>query len=66
MYVVHNATKFDAVYETASAVRSVKTLVADLPIEWVGDTVQVYLAFISEDGKEVANSVHVGSLEVTA
>lgn len=66
MFVVYNGVKSDAVYETAGAIRSVKSQVADLPVEWVGDTVHVYLAFITEDGKNVANSIYVGNIEVTA
>lgn len=66
MYVVYNPTKVDAVYETSGADRSIKTQVADLPAEWIGDTVQVYLAFISTDGKDVANSAYLGSVEVVA
>jgi hypothetical protein len=64
MYVVYNPTKADAVFETSGAERSVKTQVADLPAEWVGDTVHVYLAFIAEDGKDVANSAYLGSVQV--
>ena len=66
MYVVYNPTKVDAVYETSGADRSIKTQVADLPAEWIGDTVQVYLAFITADGKDVANSAYLGSVEVVA
>jgi len=35
-----------------------------LPYNWSGETVDVYLGFISEDGKEVANSVWLGSVVV--
>ena len=66
MYVVYNPTKSDAVFETSGAARSVKSQVADLPIEWIGDTVQIYLAFIAEDGKDVANSAYLGSVAVVA
>lgn len=64
MYVVLNPAKNEAVYETAGAVRSAKTQIADLPAEWLGDTVHIYLAFISEDGKDVANSTYLGSVEI--
>lgn len=66
MYVVYNPTKVDAVFETAGADRSVKTQVADLPAEWIGDTVHIYLAFITADGKDLANSAYLGSVEVVA
>ncbi|MHB9055777.1 MAG: DUF6266 family protein [Paludibacteraceae bacterium] len=66
MYVVYNPAKVDAVFEIAGADRSLKSQVADLPIEWIGDTVHVYLAFITIDGKDIANSTYLGSVEVVA
>ena len=66
MYVVYNVAKKDAVYETSGAERSMTVQIADLPAEWIGDTVQVYLAFITADGKDVANSAYLGSVEVVA
>lgn len=64
MYVILNPAQSDAVYETSGAARSIKKQVADLPAEWVGDTVQIYLSFITEDGKDVANSIYLGNVEV--
>lgn len=64
MYVILNPAQSDAVYETSGAARSIKKQVVDLPAEWVGDTVQIYLSFITEDGKDVANSVYLGNVEV--
>lgn len=66
MYVVYNPAKVDAVYETAGALRSAMSQIVSLPAEWVGDIVQIYVAFISDDSSNVANSVYVGSVEVTA
>jgi hypothetical protein len=39
-----------------------QTIIA--PPDWAGDSVAVYLAFISEDNREVANSVHLGSITI--
>ena len=36
-----------------------------MPYNWSGETVDVYLGFISEDGKEVANSAWLGSVVVS-
>jgi hypothetical protein len=35
-----------------------------LPADWLGDNVEVYLGFISEDAKAVSNSVYLGSVIV--
>jgi len=31
----------------------------------VGETVETYIGFISEDGKDIANSVYLGSITIT-
>jgi len=66
LVVVYNETKSDAVYEMAGVTRPTALQTLPLPADWVGDSVQVYLGFISEDGKNVANSVFVGAVEVLA
>jgi hypothetical protein len=35
-----------------------------VPADWVGEDVETFLGFISEDGKEVANSVYLGTITV--
>jgi hypothetical protein len=35
-----------------------------LPADWLGDEVQAYLGFISDDGKKVANSVYLGNVVI--
>lgn len=66
MYVIYNGAKSDTVFETVGAARSDKNQVVDLPIEWVGDIVHSYLAFITSDGKNVSNSSYLGSVVVLA
>jgi hypothetical protein len=66
LVVVYNAIKGEAIYETAGSTRSAALQTISLPIEWIGDSVHVYLGFITEDGKNVANSVYVGAVEVLA
>ena len=34
-----------------------------IPATWKGDTVECYVGFVSEDGKEVSNSIYAGSVE---
>jgi hypothetical protein len=51
-------------YDIAGADRMTATQTIIAPPDWAGDSVDVYLAFISEDNREIANSVHVGSITV--
>jgi hypothetical protein len=64
LIAIVNSTKGEAVTDTAGAERTEGTQTVTLPADWFGDTVEVYLGFISEDGNEVANSVYLGSIEV--
>jgi len=62
--VAINPAKGEAAYITEGAPRSAKT--EDLMVSpyWAGDDVEVYLAFISEDGKDVASSSYLGTVTV--
>jgi hypothetical protein len=65
LIAIVNSVKGEAVTNTEGADRTTGTQSVSLPAEWSGDTVQVYLGFISEDGREVANSVYLGSIIVS-
>ncbi|MDR2920618.1 MAG: DUF6266 family protein [Tannerella sp.] len=60
--IVINPDKVEAVYKTAGAPRGSGMETLDIPTGWTGDQVEVYLGFISDNGKEVSNSVYAGSL----
>ena len=64
MVVAINPTKGEAAYITDGAPRSAGQ--EDLTVSpfWAGDEVEVYLAFISENGKDVATSAYCGSVTV--
>ena len=64
LLVVYNATKGYAVYDTAGATRATQSQNLVVPSDFSGDTVQAFIGFISDDGKEIANSVHIGSVTV--
>lgn len=64
MPLVLNKDKDEAVFNTASVNRSVGSVDVNLPADWVGDQVEVYLAFVSADGKSVSNSVYLGEKTV--
>ena len=61
--VVNTAKREAATYpEGAERVDETQTVV--IPADWSGDSVDVYLGFISEDGREVANSVYLGNITI--
>lgn len=60
MPLVFNYLRGEAVFSTAAAVRTEGIAEINLPTEWNGDTVQIYLGFISQDGKAIANSIYLG------
>jgi len=64
LVAIANPTKGEAVTITAGEERMTGYQNTVIPADWSGDEVQVYLGFISEDGKEVANSVYLGAINV--
>ena len=64
LVAILNPTKGEAITNDAGAERTTGTQTVVLPAEWSGDNVETYLGFISEDGKEVANSIYLGTVTV--
>ena len=64
LIAVVNPVKGEVITDSAGADRMAGTQSIAMPARWTGDTVETYLGFISEDGKEVANSVYLGSITV--
>jgi hypothetical protein len=64
LIAVINPTKYEAVYDTAGAERTDTTQDIVVPADWVGEDVETYMGFMSEDGKEIANSVYLGTITV--
>lgn len=60
MPLVYNANKRVAIYDMVSSCRGDEGVSLSYPSDWVGDTVHVYLAFVSENGSSVSDSVYVG------
>jgi hypothetical protein len=65
LIAVINPAKSEAVYDTAGAERMAVTQDIIVPADWVGEDVETYIGFISEDSKEVANSVYLGTITVS-
>tara|TARA_R110002049_G_scaffold4377_15_gene30599 strand:- start:8002 stop:8646 length:645 start_codon:yes stop_codon:yes gene_type:complete len=61
MLLVYNPIKKESITILDGANRSVGSDVVSIPESYAGDTLQLYMAFISADGKRVSNSVYLGS-----
>lgn len=60
MPLAFNINKGEAVFSTASASRADQLAELTFPADWMGDTVEIYLGFVSADGTSVATSLYLG------
>ena len=51
--------------QVTGATRTTHTQSLTVPNDWEGDKVEVYLGMVSEDGKEVADSIYLGEVTLT-
>jgi len=61
MVLAYNPSKKESIYILGGAQRSATTQILSLPTSYTGDNVELFMAFITEDGKFVSNSVYLGS-----
>ena len=61
MVLVYNPDKKESVSVLDGANRTVGSQTVVIPNTYAGDTVQLFMAFVSADGKTVSNSVYLGS-----
>ena len=64
LIAVMNTDNGEAITLTAGAERATGTQTLALPANWSGDCAATYLAFISDDGKEVSDSVYLGQINI--
>lgn len=64
MILAYNSSKGEAIFVTDGAARSAGSQSLTVPDDFSGDSVECFIAFISEDGLSVANSKYVGSITV--
>lgn len=62
----YNPIKQEAMYDLHAASRGDGSGELQLPTAWDGDEVEAFVMFISEDGKQVSDSVYTGRLEAPA
>ena len=60
MPLAYNADKHEVVYDMVSACRGDEGVSLNYPSNWSGDTVHVYLGFVSENGSLVSDSGYLG------
>lgn len=58
--LAYNESKKSAVYDMVSSCRGDEGASLSYPSDWVGDTVHIYLGFISENGSLVSDSIYLG------
>jgi len=61
MVLVYNPDKKESMYILNGAERTVGTQVITIPNTYAGDTVELFMAFVTADGSSVSNSVYLGS-----
>ena len=61
MVLVYNPSKKESVSILDGVDRTVGSQVITIPNTYAGDTVELFMAFVSADGKQVSNSVYLGS-----
>ena len=61
MVLAYNPSKKESIYILDGAQRSVTTQILSLPTSYTGDTIELFMAFVSENGKVVSNSIYLGS-----
>lgn len=61
MVLVYNPSKKESVSILDGADRTAGSQVISVPITYAGDTLELFMAFVSADGKQVSNSVYLGS-----
>jgi len=61
MVLVYNPSKKESVSILDGADRTVGSQVITIPNTYAGDTVELFMAFVSADGTQVSNSVYLGS-----
>lgn len=66
MILIYHPSKSEVVYETSGSDRGVGSHQISVPKEWKDETVEVFISFISEDGRDLSNSLYVGTIGVNS
>ena len=66
MVAAYNPIKEEAAYDLSLGTRADGSGLLDLPATWVGDEVETFVAFASEDGSQVSDTVYTGKIAIVA
>ncbi|WP_271856408.1 DUF6266 family protein [Patiriisocius marinus] len=61
MVLVYNPSKKESMYILDGAIRTAGSQTVIVPGTYAGDTVELFIAFVSADGTQVSNSLYLGS-----
>jgi hypothetical protein len=61
MVLVYNPSKKESMYVLDGAIRTTGSQIVNIPGTYAGDTVELFIAFVSADGTQVSNSLYLGS-----
>ena len=61
MLLVYNPSKKESISVVDGNVRTAETQTVVIPNTYSGDTVELFAAFITADGRQVSNSTYLGS-----
>ena len=61
MVLVYNPSKKESIYILDGAIRTAGAQTVTIPNTYAGDTVELFMAFVSADGNQVSNSIYLGS-----
>ena len=61
MLLVYNPSKKESISLLDGADRTVGSQIVSIPTTYAGDTVELFMAFITADGSQVSNSIYLGS-----
>ena len=65
MVLIYHASRKEAVFVTDGNTRAIGSQDLTIPDSYSGDTVEAFIAFVSENGKSVSNSSYLGSVIVS-
>jgi hypothetical protein len=61
MLLIYNPSQKESIAVLSGATRAAGAQSVSIPATYSGDTVEVFMAFISDDGSQVSNSFYIGS-----
>lgn len=61
LLMIYNETNGEAIFTTDGASRDTETQTLPIPDSYTGNTLHLYIGFISEDGQSISNSLYIGS-----